>query len=88
MNKRFKQLKINAKLKKNLFKDIIYLCYYCKYAFLTSQLTIEHIIPLCLNGSNNIDNITLVCVPCNFQHGKESWKQKRHLNKINYELQF
>ncbi len=83
---RHKQNKINAQLKKNLFGHLFMSsCYYCKFVFLIDKLTIEHIIPLCLGGSNDPINIVLACAPCNQMRGREAWFHKRKLNKENYE---
>ena len=38
------------------------LCAFCK---LDVKLTVDHIIPLCKGGSNSIDNIQPLCMPCN-----------------------
>lgn len=74
---RKKQLRINKEIKKRLFGHLaIAPCYYCRYVFLYDQLTIEHLTPLCLGGSNEDCNIALACGPCNHQRGKVSWHQR------------
>jgi len=84
--KRRKQKKINSQLKKNLFGHLfIAPCCYCKTVFLVSDLTVEHIIPLCLEGTNDPANIALACQPCNHERGRQSWFQKREINKKYYE---
>src|SRR5271166_2336915 len=76
--KRKKQKKINSRLKKKLFGHLAFApCYWCHVVFLYEQLTIEHIVPLCLGGTNERDNITLACAPCNHQRGKIAWRQKQ-----------
>jgi 5-methylcytosine-specific restriction endonuclease McrA len=84
--KRFKQKKINTKLKKKLFGHLFMApCIYCRRAFLLSTLTVEHITPLCLGGTNDPSNIALACFPCNNDKGREAWFQKREFNKKHYE---
>jgi 5-methylcytosine-specific restriction endonuclease McrA len=76
------QFKINKNLKKTLFKNIAFApCYYCKFAFVIDNLTIEHILPRCLGGTNEPNNITLACAPCNQTKGRESWMFKKKLLK-------
>src|SRR5580692_1903499 len=83
--KRQKQRSKSYKLRKKLIKDL-YLapCYYCKKAFLVDDLTLEHIIPLCLSGTNDISNLTLACRPCNHSRGRDAWFHRRKLNKEYY----
>ena len=84
--KRHKQSKINPKLKKRLFGHLFMSpCYYCRNVFILDELTIEHLIPLCLAGTNDPSNIALACSPCNHQRGKEAWVTKRLINKKKYE---
>jgi len=59
-------------------------CYYCKFAFLVVDLTVEHITPFCLGGTNDETNIALACAECNKEKGKEAWEQKRRLNRVKY----
>lgn len=86
---RFKQRKINQKLKRRLFGHLVMSpCCYCKQVFLINQLTIEHIVPLVMAGTNDDDNIALACAPCNRQKGKEVCAEKRKLNKEFYEKHY
>ena len=84
--KRYKQKKLNCKLKKRLFGHLFMApCCYCKKVFLFTELTVEHVTPLCLGGTNEPSNIALACEPCNKERGKEAWSQKRELNKQYHE---
>lgn len=68
------QSKVNRKLKKKLFGHLfIAPCIYCKQVFLVDDLTVEHITPLCLDGTNDPDNIALACAPCNHEMGRQAW---------------
>lgn len=49
------------------------------------RLTIEHVIPLCLGGTNDPSNIALACGPCNHDRGREAWFQKQEISKKYYE---
>lgn len=35
------------------------------------KLTADHVIPLCREGTNNIDNIQPLCIPCNYAKGQK-----------------
>jgi len=84
--RRHKQKKTNTKLKKRLFGHLFMApCYYCKKVFLVDILTVEHLTPLCLGGTNDPSNIALACLTCNQEKGKESWVLKRELNRQYYE---
>ena len=79
---RMKQLRINNKIKKRLWGDKVFaLCRYCRFGFLVSDLTVEHIIPLSFGGSDEDDNVDLACKPCNHTRGRDSWLLKRKLDK-------
>ena len=49
------------------------------------DLTVEHIIPFVLGGTNDEANIALACEPCNKQKGREAFAIKRQLGKKDYE---
>jgi hypothetical protein len=44
-------------------------CFWCNRAFKYENLTIDHIKPLSLNGSNDIANLRLACLSCNQSRG-------------------
>lgn len=83
---RRKQSKINFSLKKRLYKDVVfYPCCYCKNVFMIEKLTVEHVIPLSMGGTNEDSNISLACAPCNHEKGKQSWFIKRAQDRERYE---
>src|SRR5690606_23899281 len=81
------QLKINQKLKRKLVdNNNKMLCCYCHFVFSMQELTIEHIVPRFLGGTNDESNVALACLPCNKQRGEESWREKRiQIKKENNE---
>jgi len=82
---RKQQLRINSQLKRKLYKNIaIAPCCYCRKVFLLDNLTIEHLVPLSMGGTNDASNIDLACAPCNRQKGKETWFMKREIFKLKY----
>lgn len=84
--KRHKQKKINTQLKKRLFGHLFMSpCCYCKHVFMLDELTVEHVIPLCLGGTNDPTNIALACSPCNHERGRDAWVLKRERNKRYHE---
>lgn len=86
---RRKQNKINNKLKRKLFGHLtLSPCYYCKKIFLVEDLTIEHLLALCLGGGNDPSNIALACSPCNKNQGRLAWFEKQKENKKLYEQYF
>lgn len=44
-------------------------CCWCKKEFPKDQLTLEHLIPRSLKGSNSLENLKLACQPCNRLRG-------------------
>ena len=56
-------------LKQQLSRKHGNICQICKKSFPYNALTLDHIIPLALNGTWNIRNLQLACYPCNQEKG-------------------
>lgn len=40
-------------------------CFYCERKIRPAELTLDHVVPKALGGSNRLDNLRLACRPCN-----------------------
>lgn len=47
-------------------------CQYCLEKFLSSKLTIDHVIPKARGGKNTWENLVAACYPCNNEKGDKS----------------
>jgi 5-methylcytosine-specific restriction endonuclease McrA len=62
------------RVKTKLFKMSSF-CPGCWKYFTYEQLTLDHIKPKSLGGSNAITNLRLMCAPCNRERGNDlEWK--------------
>jgi len=52
---------------------------------MVTELTVEHIVPLCLGGTNDPANIALACAPCNHERGRDAWMNKKSAYKRHNE---
>lgn len=43
------------------------ICAWCKHYFSLDDLSVDHIIPLAQGGTNDWDNLQLLCIPCHTQ---------------------
>lgn len=69
--KRKKQARINYKAKIILFSNFEkFPCFYCKKTLSLKEATIEHIIPLSIGGTSELNNLTIACGHCNRKRGK------------------
>jgi HNH endonuclease len=62
-----KRVNVNAKDKALVVNRAKGYCEYCKSPadFSTELFSIEHILPISLNGTNEIDNLAFACIGCN-----------------------
>ena len=52
-------------LRKKVFERDNYTCVYCGVRAYEEPLQIDHVIPRCMGGSNNINNLVTACKKCN-----------------------
>jgi len=73
---------MNSKSKRNKKQKLIAVygscCWWCAKQLTEGEMTIEHLYPKSLGGSNSWENIRLACKPCNASRGNSlfppSWK--------------
>lgn len=66
-------------------------CFYCEIE-LTNMYSIDHFIPVCKNGSDEIENIVITCRKCNYtkwrylpeQFMLRFWNKIIEFGSINY----
>lgn len=51
-------------------------CQICNKTNAEAKLTIDHIIPVSLGGTNEISNLQPLCLSCNSRKGKKEWYNK------------
>ncbi|WP_409449899.1 HNH endonuclease [Chryseobacterium sp.] len=56
---------------KQLFKILIKKCNACLHCGTTEKLSIDHIVPLIKKGSNDINNLQILCISCNSKKGSK-----------------
>jgi hypothetical protein len=44
--------------------------YRCRHCETWKDLTVDHIIPLCMGGADDLENLQTLCQPCNSMKGK------------------
>ena len=59
-------------LKQRLMRQQDNTCVYCGYRRTAASLDIDHIIPVVRRGSNNEDNLQVICRPCNQRKGLQT----------------
>lgn len=61
--------------RRNLFARDRNLCQYCGKSFVTSELSIDHVVPSCLGGETTWENVVCACVKCNVRKGGRTPQQ-------------
>lgn len=67
-----KRGKIAKRLVQAMFAQQVGMCAYCSRSLLDGY-HVEHIIPVCVGGSNRPDNLVLSCAPCNLYAGSKAF---------------
>ena len=47
-------------------------CQYCGHKFSSSELSLDHVIPLSRGGRSNWENVVCACLSCNVKKGNRS----------------
>ncbi|MBI3012714.1 MAG: HNH endonuclease [Elusimicrobia bacterium] len=55
--------------RRNIYDHYGYRCCYCGEKFQTSDLNLEHIIPVSRGGQSTWNNVVTSCIPCNIEKG-------------------
>lgn len=55
--------------RRNLFARDGNRCQYCGQLFVTSELSIDHVVPSCRGGETTWENVVCACVKCNVRKG-------------------
>ncbi|NJM65997.1 MAG: HNH endonuclease [Acaryochloris sp. RU_4_1] len=55
--------------KAQLIRDYGSYCWWCGYHLPANRLTLDHLKPKSLGGSNSLENLRLACFPCNNSRG-------------------
>ncbi|MEO1498650.1 MAG: HNH endonuclease [Planctomycetota bacterium] len=61
--------------RRNLFARDGSRCQYCGKSFATSELSIDHVVPVCRGGGTTWDNVVCACVKCNVRKGGRTPEQ-------------
>lgn len=67
-------------VKKYIFERDRYQCQSCGKTDQDTKLSIDHIIPLALGGSNDLSNLHILCLRCN--------QQKKHKLDLRFRRRF
>lgn len=62
---------------KSLFERDRHVCAYCGDVFHKSDLSRDHIVPICKNGQDTWNNVVTSCVSCNGKKGGKTLEQAR-----------
>ena len=65
---------ISRRLRHKVFKRDNYRCIECGATNKDTRLHIDHVLPVCKGGSNDIDNLQVLCETCNLSKHHHTWK--------------
>lgn len=76
VNKSRRKKEMNFSRKAIFYRDN-YTCAYCANRFRPSDLSLDHVIPVCQGGKKSWENIVTCCRPCNNDKGGKTPAQAR-----------
>lgn len=59
----------------NVFYRDQFQCQYCSTRLPASELTFDHVVPVCKNGQTNWENVVTCCRPCNTKKGSKTIRE-------------
>jgi 5-methylcytosine-specific restriction endonuclease McrA len=72
------RLTFNVKFTRmNVFYRDNYQCQYCSVRLPITELTFDHVVPVCEGGPTNWENVVTCCKDCNSKKGSKSIKEAR-----------
>ena len=66
-----------------IFKKDKYRCHICHSVKDVTELEVDHIVPLWLNGSNKEDNLATSCITCNRSKGAERLRMSKPVTELS-----
>lgn len=67
----------------NVFLRDYFTCQYCGNRFPTQELTFDHVVPRCLGGKTNWENVVTACISCNHRKGRKLLKDLKGMRLRN-----
>lgn len=66
---KFRRSSVSRLLKERIIERDGRKCSYCKKDLRGKHLTVDHVLPVCQGGTDELDNLVLACRPCNICKG-------------------
>jgi len=79
--------KFGTKTRQTIYEKTNYHCYYCGTALNPENWSVDHIIPISLGGSDELDNLTGACISCNKRKKNHTLESFRTLqSRLNQKI--
>ena len=57
-------------------------CQYCGRKFSSSELSLDHVVPISRGGKSSWENVVCACLPCNVKKGNKLLSESDHMRLI------
>ena len=74
----------NKTERESIYNDCNKKCNHCNKDLKKTEMQIDHIIPLVVGGTNDIDNLQILCKPCHFSNTKKRTRIRPICKTISY----